>query len=175
MKFALVACAVAFVTAPVGNVRQYQSIPVELPAMTVQELVNPTDLQCLALNIYFEARNQKTVEAKASVGWAVINRVHHPKYPDTVCEVVEATRKVNGAIKCQFSWYCDAIPNEPNTSNVVEARAWEEAKALAYGILEYSVPNPIEDAIMYHTTAIKPYWMASYDAVSTVGSHIFYR
>ena len=43
-------------------------------------------MACLAQNIYFEARDQPTV-GQMAVAYVVLNRVHHPAWPDTVCEV----------------------------------------------------------------------------------------
>ena len=44
-------------------------------------------LFCLAQNIYFEARSQPLIE-QVAVAQVVLNRVHSPNYPDTVCAVV---------------------------------------------------------------------------------------
>ena len=45
-------------------------------------------LVCLALNIYHEARDQPFI-GQVAVAQVVMNRVDDPRYPDTVCEVVE--------------------------------------------------------------------------------------
>ena len=65
------------------------------------------DTQCLAENIYFEARNQ------ATAGWlgiaaVTINRVLLEKFPDSICEVVYqgptyAWSELPILHKCQFS------------------------------------------------------------------------
>ena len=44
-------------------------------------------ITCLAQNIYFEARDQPTV-GQMAVAYVVLNRVHHPAWPDTVCAVI---------------------------------------------------------------------------------------
>ena len=43
---------------------------------------------CLALNIYFEARNQPII-GQIGVAQGVLNRVDSEHYPNTVCEVVK--------------------------------------------------------------------------------------
>ena len=45
-------------------------------------------LMCLALNVYFEARNDSMV-GQYAVAQVVINRVQHDKLPDDVCSVVK--------------------------------------------------------------------------------------
>ena len=44
-------------------------------------------LICMALNVYFEARDQPLV-GQIAVAETVLNRVHSTLFPDTVCEVV---------------------------------------------------------------------------------------
>ena len=44
-------------------------------------------LVCLALNVYFEARNQP-LTGQIAVTQVVMNRVESEYYPDDVCEVV---------------------------------------------------------------------------------------
>ena len=44
-------------------------------------------LTCLALNIYFEARNQP-VMGQIGVSMVVLNRVNSTDYPDNVCDVI---------------------------------------------------------------------------------------
>ena len=65
-------------------------------------------LVCLALNIYFEARNQPT-SGQIAVAEVTLNRVASRNYPNTVCGVVKQSNK-NG---CAFSWYCDGKSDKP--------------------------------------------------------------
>ena len=66
--------------------------------------------ECLAENVYFEARGQ------GQAGWVAVaqvtlNRVQDTRFPNTICEVVKQglTYESGHPIKnkCQFSWYCD--------------------------------------------------------------------
>ena len=45
------------------------------------------ELDCLAKNIYFEARGE-SLTGKIAVANVTMNRVEHHKYPSTVCGVV---------------------------------------------------------------------------------------
>ena len=83
-------------------------------------------ITCLAQNIYFEARDQPTIGQRA-VAEVVLNRVHDPRWPDTVCEVIREgptySWKQDYPIKhrCQFSWYCDGLSDKPK-----DQRAWSK-------------------------------------------------
>ena len=46
------------------------------------------DAQCLALNMYHEARNQGSAGLLA-VSSVVLNRVKDKRFPNTICEVIE--------------------------------------------------------------------------------------
>lgn len=47
-----------------------------------------SELDCLALNIYFEARGEP-LQGKLAVGYVVINRVGDKEFPANVCQVVQ--------------------------------------------------------------------------------------
>ena len=78
------------------------------------EIKSDSSAECLALNMYHEARGQGSA-GLLGVTAVVFNRVKDKRFPNTVCEVVEQgpTReswKKNGEFfpirhKCQFSWY----------------------------------------------------------------------
>lgn len=134
--------------------------------------------RCMALNMYFEARNEDSDDAMIAVGYTVLNRVDSERYPDTICDVVfQARRDSHGnpiRNKCQFSWACDGKSDEVDTENVLERRAWERAVTLAEQVMQGEVDNPIGSATMYHATYVSPYWRRAYTQVAKVESHIFY-
>jgi spore germination cell wall hydrolase CwlJ-like protein len=160
--------------------------PVELEYVTVRstpvrEVVNIDDrqLECMALNMYFESRNQKTDDAMIAVGFIVLNRVASGRYRSTPCEVVwQGQQDAQGDYirnKCQFSWVCDGKADRPNMSHPVEAAAWERSKELAIQVLMGNVDNPVGNAIMYHATYVKPSWRKAYEIVIQIEDHIFYE
>ena len=86
---------------------------------------------CLALNMYYESRNQGTVGI-LGVTAVVYNRVNDKRFPNTICEVIKqgpirASWKGNGTFfpiknKCQFSWWCDGKSDKPKNKNIILAR-----------------------------------------------------
>ena len=135
---------------------------------------------CMALNIYYEARGSNLAD-KAAVSDVVLNRVNDNRYPNTVCEVVKQGKQKpswkdpnvmvmvrNG---CQFSWYCDGKPDNPQDED-----RWFEAQMIAWGILEFEKYRGItEGATHYHATYVSPKWAKDMQLVGRIGAHIFYR
>ena len=61
-------------------------------------------LECLTLAVYYEAANQGA-SGGAAVAQVVINRVHHPAFPGSICGVVfQGSERQSG---CQFTFTCD--------------------------------------------------------------------
>ena len=74
-------------------------------------------VMCMAMNVFFEARNQP-IAGQVAVAQITMNRVASPKYPDTVCGVVNQYK--------QFSWYWDGKSDVPQN-----AAAWDQAQIVA--------------------------------------------
>ena len=63
-------------------------------------LVDDRELECLALNVYFEARSEPS-EGQLAVAYTTLNRVADTQFPDSVCEVVQQGGEAK-LHKCQF-------------------------------------------------------------------------
>ena len=120
-----------------------------------------TALLCLALNVYWEARNQ-SIAGQVAVAQVTMNRVESPRYPDDVCEVVYQRH--------QFSWYWDGKPDKP-----LEPLAWERAIDVAGAVMAGSVHKELEGVTHYHATYVKPHWSNAYAMVTQIDDHVFYR
>jgi spore germination cell wall hydrolase CwlJ-like protein len=134
----------------------------------------PRALECLALNIYFEARGSNLAD-KVAVADVVLNRKKDRRYPNTVCGVVEQAKlDSNGHPRrnqCQFSWFCDGRSDTPR-----DIDRWEEAQLLAHQILVDGKYRGIsEGATHYHATYVNPTWARSFQQVGRIGEHVFYR
>ena len=135
--------------------------------------------ECLAKNIYFEARNEPFA-GQFAVALVTLNRVHDTAFPNTICEVVDqGIHHADGFPKrdrCQFSWYCDG-----NSDEVRNKRAWEVVQKTAnLAMLQYSSIKAegldyTEGARFYHTFEVNPRWSKVYPKVGRIGDHIFYR
>lgn len=131
--------------------------------------------ECLAMNIYHEARGDSRLGQKA-VGFVTMNRVFDKRYPNTVCDVVYDAHVDSRGLplrnKCQFSWYCDGKSDEPKSPE-----SWQEAREVADIVL--SQYGRVEDftsgATMYHASYVNPYWAPSYEKTVRIDTHIFYK
>ena len=127
-----------------------------------------SDLDCLALNIYFEARGEP-LQGKLAVGYVVINRVGDEEFPANVCQVVqqggEAVR-----YRCQFSWWCDGRSDKP-----VDLVAWRESREAAWEILSGTTKDPTRGALWYHADYVQPDWQDELVKIHKIGDHLFYR
>ena len=133
-------------------------------------------VMCLALNLYFEARDQPVV-GQLAVGYSTMNRVKDERYPDSVCGVVKQAKYSSWDSKnpirhrCQYSWFCDGMSDEPKNS-----KAMLEATILAANIFYGRVTDISDGATHYHATWIDaPYWAEKMTTVFTIDEHIFYR
>ena len=138
-------------------------------------MILKTALMCLALNVYHEAKNQSTV-GQLAVGQVVLNRVEDTRFPNTVCEVIEEGITYKGTDtpilhKCQFSWYCDGRPDNPDKSS----KAWIKALINANTVLKNEIIDITEGATHYHATYVKPSWAVTKTRTTRIDSHIFYR
>ena len=126
------------------------------------------DLDCLALNIYFEARNE-TLEGKRAVGHVVMNRVRDAAFPASICQVIRAGgENVHG--RCQFSWWCDGHSDKP-----LDILAWRESREIAWDILRGASRDPTRGALWYHADYVAPAWRADFPSGHQIGRHIFYK
>ena len=123
---------------------------------------------CLTAAIYYEAASESD-EGQRAVAQVVLNRVRHPAYPNTVCDVVyQGTER--GDRLCQFSFACDgSLARTPSRS------AWDCASRVARLALAGYVLPTVGTATHYHTLAVYPDWNKSLTATAIVGAHIFYR
>ena len=121
---------------------------------------NKRDLECLAKNIYFEARGESR-QGKIAVAQVTLNRVIHPgEFHKTICGVVYQ--------KDQFSW-----TNLPKQT-IKDLQQWEESLHIAKGVLTGRMFLENFDALYFHADYVKPQWRATKQYISTIGKHIFY-
>jgi spore germination cell wall hydrolase CwlJ-like protein len=128
------------------------------------------DLNCLAENVYFEARGEPLV-GQYAVAEVTMNRVASPRFPDTVCDVVHAAgwdpiRKRNvGA----FSWTeLDSLPAPGGAE-------WRRAVAVAGAVYDNREAPLVDGALFYHATRTTPSWARTKTRVAHIGRHLFYE
>lgn len=138
-------------------------------------------VQCLAKNIYFEARNEPT-QGQVAVAFVTLNRVKSGEFPDTICGVVEQKTRVasigDRGVVCQFSWYCEKVPKYIYTKNILTNRndpLYNDIRDLAlYVYANYEkMSDPTHGSLFYHADYVRPNWK-NLQKVTQIGAHIFY-
>jgi spore germination cell wall hydrolase CwlJ-like protein len=132
---------------------------------------------CLAVAIYWESRGEPFA-GQVAVGQVILNRVNDDRWPDNICDVVMEgpvnQRGVPIRNRCQFSFYCDGLPDEPEYGP-----AWDTARrAAAVAVQTTNLSFDITDgATHYHATYVSPLWSDHPRVERTVriGGHIFYK
>ena len=125
-------------------------------------------LDCMALNIYHEARGEP-LEGQLAVAKVVMNRVAHPRFPDDVCAVVKQGGEWPFG-RCQFSWWCDC-----RSDRVRDHGSMAAIRSLSREVLSGARHDPSEGALWYHATSVKPAWRRDFVQGPIIGDHIFYR
>ncbi len=124
-------------------------------------------LECLTSAISYEAGNE-SADGQKAVAQVVLNRLRHPAFPATVCDVVyQGSTRATG---CQFTFTCDgSLARRPS------ADGWARARKIAWAALTGAVFAPAGHATHYHANYVVPYWASSLAKNAVVGAHIFYR
>lgn len=124
-------------------------------------------LDCLAKAVYYEARSEDSV-GQMAVAEVVMNRVHDPRFPKSICEVVyQGQYRSTG---CQFTFTCDGAARHKPYGG-----AWDRAKNVALHVM-LGLNTPVtNNATHYHTDYVNPYWAPGLVETAEIGTHIFYR
>ena len=160
--------------------------------LTIEHIVNwtqafkgvadPLEIECVAKNMYFEARSEGTAGVYAVTN-VVFNRMNSQKFPNTACEVIEQAKYSTWWLKekgklvplknaCQFSWFCDGKSDE-----IKDVKSYNDYLDLSrYMIVQKgSILDITDGATFYHADYVKPKWRLSKHRTVVVGRHIFYK
>lgn len=156
---------------------QFDPLPTPIDETEVLPPPPPVDMvqaQCLALNVYHEARGEG-VEGMVAVAYVTLNRAQDTtrRFRSTVCGVVRQGAYSAGRIvlhRCEFSWYCDGRSDRPT-----DQQAYQRALELAVAVLQGTVPNPIGQAVYYHRADLKWRYASHFTPVGSIRNHTFYR
>lgn len=121
-----------------------------LANLATPKLPNLKQLECLATNVYREARGEPFI-GQVAVAKVTLNRVKNKQFPNTICKVVYQRK--------QFSW-------TSKYKNVVYSMESLEASLAALR----SKSN--FSATHYHNTKVSPKW--GLKLLGRIGNHIFY-
>src|SRR3954452_25231372 len=124
-------------------------------------------VECLTQAVYYEAASEGP-EGQRAVAQVVLNRMHHPGFPSTVCGVVYQGSELPTG--CQFTFTCDG-----SLARTPLPAIWAQAKRIASEALNGRVDPAVGHATHYHADYVVPYWADSLLKQVQIGHHIFYR
>ena len=135
----------------------------------VTDLEHDREIRCLALNGYHEARGESRT-GEAAVAHVVLARMRSPRWPDDVCAVVYQGPNPGGdPRKCQFSWTCDGLSDEPR-----DVAAWRRSIDIAADVVAGRAADVTGGADHYHADHVEPFWAGGMNETAQIGSHRFY-
>jgi spore germination cell wall hydrolase CwlJ-like protein len=118
-------------------------------------------LECLARNVYYEARGEPPA-GQYAVAEVTMNRKASPRYPKTVCEVVYQREA--------FSWTELGVLDPP------AGTAWLRAVQVAEDVYYQRRPRTLHSNVThFHATYVRPDWSQEKRRVARIGKHVFYR
>lgn len=147
---------------------QYETNTSLLYTSNTLSQVSERQVECLAKNMYFEAKNEPEAGIRA-VGFVTLNRVTDPHFPKTICEVVH--QKERGL--CQFSWVCSRGKNpkidDPGRYQWIR----QLASDIIYNYSDEDAKDPSKGSLFFHATYINPNWKLK--KTVRIGQHVFYK
>ena len=128
------------------------------------------NLDCLARNVYYEARGEPAA-GQYAVAEVTMNRAASSRYPDSVCAVVHEKRwdAIRGRYVGAFAW------TELGALPAPDGEAWDEAQKVAADVFYHRAPPRVDGALFYHATWLKPSWALERKPIARIGRHVFYR
>lgn len=146
--------------------------PIIVEPDTAAEL-DPEQVLCLAMNVYFEARGE-SLTGKLAVAQVTMNRVNSSDKPVTVCSVIRENR--------QFSWYKKSqVPTVvlySRQGEVIEQNleAWAQSQMVAVTVMTMKTRDVTQGAThFYNPDKARPKWRKSFPVVAQIGRHLFLR
>ena len=126
-----------------------------------------SEWECLSEALYFEARGE-SVKGQFAVAEVILNRVDNPRYPNTVCKVVN--QGTGRKFACQFTYTCDGYKEI-----ISEPQAYTRVGKVAQLMIGGAPRDLTKGATHYHTRAVSPKWSRKFPRTATIGVHHFYR
>ena len=124
-------------------------------------------MSCLAEALYFEARGEP-IKGQLAVGEVVLNRVEDPRYPNSICKVVN--QGTGRRFACQFTYTCDG-----KLETVFERDAYAISLKISKILLTTHDRRLTEGSTHYHSNYVNPKWSKNFERITKYGRHIFYR
>ena len=143
----------------VDRVSMEPRIEVVVITETPEPQINQRHLNCMARNIYWEARNQPLAGMMA-VGHVVLNRTIDGRWPSDPCDVIYDRK----GTRCQFEWVCSSKVNREPQDQI----AWGKSLEAAY--IAMTSPDITQGALYFQRG--NP---SKRQPITRINDHAFFR
>lgn len=141
---------------------------ISLAVVALSSTASATDLDVLAEALYFEARSEP-IACQVVIAQSILNRVKQVRYPDTIEGVVRQKKWVNDRWVCQYSYYCDGLPDVMANLDA-QIRAYQVASR----VLEGDLPDFSHGSDHYYNPKkARPNWGPLLERKFVCGEHLF--
>jgi spore germination cell wall hydrolase CwlJ-like protein len=171
------------------NVEDFKEIKKVFLKPSMEEIKLNNDLNCLAVNVFFESGNQADL-GKTAVAYVTLKRKELFKL-NNVCETVtKSSYDSFGFIKvnmCHFSWYCDNDLFKEIPGDVKSFDSFNQGKIIAEKVLSGKLKDPTNGADHYCTLDVEKKWLKERkgnawwidymipSSRKVIGKHVFYK
>lgn len=144
-------------------------LPINIPEAANLDENALRDLECLAWNLYFEARGGVRSE-QIAVAWVPINRLGHNAFSTDICTNVFQYGWAGGRRQYQFSWA--GIVRGPNWRR--EDATWNNMQRIALQVYRGELQDTANGSIYFHHAYLAQSWAPRARKIR-LGSHVFWR
>ncbi len=148
------------IAATVTDNADFSSLDAAVAAQPATLDAADTELECLAIGIYFESKGEP-LNGQLAVADVILNRSTSGRFPESVCSVLKQPG--------QFSFVRGGRLPSVDTAQ----RAWKTAVAVARVATRNLWDSPAEGALFFHARHVRPNW--GKPRLASIGNHIFYR
>jgi hypothetical protein len=145
-----------------------QHLPLDIPDALDLSESQKRDVECVAWNLYFEARGGQHNE-QVAIAYVPINRIGKKDFGNDVCTNVFQYNVHNGIRKYQFSWI--GFRFGPHWAR--EDDAWKNVQKIAVEAYLKSIPDAGKGATYFHSLYLTASW-APHQKKIVIGQHLFW-
>jgi len=149
----------------VSNLKEV--LPLSIGRIDMLDQPSKDNIECIAWNLYFEARGG-TRHEQIAVAYVPINRTKHNKFSKDICTNVFQYNYVNGKKAFQFVWASYKIGKNWK----IEHDTWIKMQEIAVDVYQEAIQDPAHGSIYFsHKSAD---WAPRARKIP-LGSHLFWK
>lgn len=142
-------------------------LPLSINEIETLDQTAKNDIECIAWNLYFEARGG-TKHEQIAVAYVPINRTNYDRFSKDICTNVFQYNYVNGKKAFQFVWASYNI----HKNWKIEHDTWIRMQEIALAVYNKNLQDPANGSIYFSHKSID--WAPAARKIP-LGSHVFWK